>query len=101
VIEAARAWAERLRRDHPEVLRVGYFGSYARDDYVPGSDMDVLLELAGSGKARWQDRAEDYHPDGFPVPVDIFAYTQKEIETMRRDGTAFLQTILNEIVWLP
>jgi predicted nucleotidyltransferase len=28
---------------HPEVVRVGYFGSYARGDWGVGSDLDLII----------------------------------------------------------
>ena len=97
---AARQWLQQLRRDRPEVIRVGYFGSYAQDQHVPGSDLDVLIELASSGSERWQDRVADYRPSRFPVPLDVFPYTSHELAEMQRDRRDFLQTILDEIVWL-
>lgn len=100
VVAAARQWAEDLRRERPEVVRVGYFGSYAQDRYVPGSDLDVLIELSHSDKGRWVDRVVDYRPSGLPVPVDIFPYTTPELAEMHRNRFEFLQTILNQIVWL-
>lgn len=100
VVEAARQWAQGLVRDRPEVVRVGYFGSYARDDYVPGSDLDVLIELSGSDQNDWRDRVAEYRPSGLRVPVDVFAYTTAELDDMRRTRPDFLKTIMAEIVWL-
>ena len=100
VLQAARTWAEQLGRNHPEVLRVGYFGSYARGDYVPGSDLDVLIELSQSRTPRQADRAAEYRPDSFPVGTDVFAYTSAELADLRAAGTAFVKTIDAEIRWL-
>ncbi len=100
MLDAAQAWVRQLRRDHPEVVRVGYFGSYARGDYVPGSDFDVLLELAKSEVPKWRDRAPAYKPDRFPVGIEMFAYTSDELGRMRAAGAAFIQTIDAEIHWL-
>ncbi|WP_376791658.1 nucleotidyltransferase domain-containing protein [Thermoflexus sp.] len=38
-----RIWAERVARERPEVLRIGYFGSYARGDWGVGSDLDLVV----------------------------------------------------------
>lgn len=100
VVDAARTWAGQLMRERPEVVRVGYFGSYARGDYVPGSDLDVLIELSASDQDRWVDRVADYRPAGQAVPVDVFPYTTAELDEMRRSRHEFLQTILDEIAWL-
>ena len=42
VDQAARRWAGELAARHPEVVRIGYFGSYARDDWGVGSDLDLI-----------------------------------------------------------
>src|SRR2546426_11793719 len=49
VESALRLWAEEAARIRPELVRVGYFGSYARDDWGVGSDLDVVLVVAGGG----------------------------------------------------
>ncbi len=99
VVAAARSWAEQLRADHPEVVRVGYFGSYARGDYVPGSDLDVLVELTASD-ARRRDRSDRYRPDRFPVGLDLIVYTSGELADARAEGASFVSTIDTEIEWL-
>src|SRR2546426_10283021 len=47
VESALRLWAEEAARI-PELVRVGYFGSYARGDWGVGSDLDVVLIVAGA-----------------------------------------------------
>lgn len=93
VITAAREWAERLQASYPEVVRVGYFGSYARDEQVPGSDVDVLIEItklpAATEKSppRALERIRPYRPpDSFPVGMDIFVYTSDELASLRAVG---------------
>ncbi len=100
VVAAARGWARDLKRSHPEVVRVGYFGSYARGDYVPGSDLDVLIELSSSEIPRWPDRRDKYQPAGIPVGVEVFAYLSTELDILRGAGDGFVQAIEAEIVWL-
>ncbi|MFQ5807908.1 MAG: nucleotidyltransferase domain-containing protein [Phycisphaerae bacterium] len=93
----------RLRQEHPEVLRVGCFGSYVRGDYVPGSDLDVLIEVSAVSAElgpRRADRAGLYTPESFPVGVDLFVYTSEELAAQRAAGTGFVRTIDREILWL-
>lgn len=45
VHQAVCRWAREAARTRPEVLRVGYFGSYARGDWGVGSDLDLYLRL--------------------------------------------------------
>jgi predicted nucleotidyltransferase len=100
VVEAARAWVRRLRVEHPEVRRVGYFGSYARGDYVPGSDFDVLIEVAHSDVPRWRDRGPAFYPSGFPVGVELFVYTSDELTRLRADRDPFIRAVDADSTWL-
>ena len=104
VLDAAQRWAARLRAERPEVTRVGYFGSYARGDYVPGSDFDVIIELVDGSPAaqmpRLADRSAEYYPAGFPVPVQIVAYTTAELTALHADGSRFVRMLDAEARWL-
>ena len=42
VDQAMRLWTAEQVRMRPEVIRFGYFGSYARSDWGVGSDLDVI-----------------------------------------------------------
>lgn len=74
--------AARLRAEHPEVVRVLWFGSWVTGRPTPGSDVDLCLILSASDKPL-RDRAADFLPVGFPVGIDLFAYTQAELERLR------------------
>lgn len=102
MLTAACAWARSLRAAQPEIVRVGYFGSYARGDYVPGSDLDVLVEVSElpeneARRARSAvERGSAYSPDSFPVGLDVFVYTTAELARLRAAGTGFIRTVEDE-----
>jgi len=100
VLDAAQHWAGDLRAAHAEIVRIGYFGSYARDQYVPGSDFDVLIEVTHA-PGRPRDRRDPYLPDAFPVGVELFVYATGELARLRAGGAAFIAAIDREIRWLP
>lgn len=75
---------------------MGIFGSYVRGDYVPGSDLDALIEVAWAPESRRADRAARYLPERFPVGMDLFVYTSDELT--RPDG--FLRDVLPRASWL-
>jgi predicted nucleotidyltransferase len=100
VVEALKTWAGELRKRKPEVLALGYFGSYATNRCGPGSDLDVLVILEHSEHSRFFDRIPDLYPTSFPVGVDIFAYTKEEIIEMRSDDNPWLRQILKDIIWI-
>jgi predicted nucleotidyltransferase len=74
----------------PEVEEVVVFGSFERDTYAPGSDLDVLVVLRES-RLPIRERAGEYRPLRFPVPVDLFAFTRTELDARRESpmATAF------------
>lgn len=89
-VENIRSVAQKLISEHPEVIKVVLFGSLADGTAVPGSDADVLLVLKDSQKQRWIDRIDDYL-DYFldiGIGVDLFPYTEDEIEHIRLAETA-------------
>jgi predicted nucleotidyltransferase len=75
-------YATWLLRSRPEVEEIVVFGSFADGTYAPGSDLDVFLLLSRSEKAV-RDRVPDYLPGAFPVGVDLFPYTLREVDSLR------------------
>ena len=81
--QAVKAFASQLRQDHPEVERVIWFGSWVTGLPVPGSDVDIVL-IISSSEIPPRDRISQYLPVGFPVGVDLFAFTQAEFERLQK-----------------
>ncbi|MEP7198773.1 MAG: nucleotidyltransferase domain-containing protein, partial [Chloroflexota bacterium] len=98
VESALRHWAERIGAQHPDVLRVGYFGSYARGDWSVGSDLDVLI-IVESSTQPFEQRAVPWDTISLPVQTDVLMYTQAEWDALDRQGR-FYQTLMREAVWV-
>ena len=88
-----------LAASHPELEAVILFGSFARGDSVPASDVDLLLVLAES-ELSFHHRIPAFLPSRFPVGVDVFPYTRQELEEMRSVGNPFIASALEEGVEL-
>lgn len=82
ITQAVTRYVARLRAEHPEVEQVLWFGSWVTGLPTPGSDVDLCLILSSSDKPL-RDWIPDYLPVGFPVGVDLFAYTRAEFEHLR------------------
>jgi predicted nucleotidyltransferase len=80
------------------VLRIGYFGSYARGDWGVGSDLDlvVVVKRAELPPAR---RASEWDLTGLPVPADLLVYTEEEWEIVVSRGR-FGEMLQREAVWV-
>jgi len=85
IARRVRIYAEALRRAHPEIERIVWFGSWANGVPVPGSDVDLCIVLTHSNK-RLRDRIPDYLPGAFPLGLDIFPYTRSELERLGRES---------------
>ena len=86
--------AHTLKRD-PNVVSVKLFGSLVRGNYAPGSDADILIVLKKDAR-RMIDRIPgflDFFDDVF-IPIDIFPYTEEEIENMKKTGNSFISEML-------
>lgn len=49
VLAALTLWAKALAGRHPEVLAIGYFGSYATGNCGVGSDLDLVVITQDTG----------------------------------------------------
>ena len=95
VWNALEQFVAELAGKNREIKRILLFGSLARGESVPGSDVDLLIVLNDSDKS-FLDRIPEYMPSKFPVGVDVFPYTETELESMIKDGNFFLKRALEE-----
>ena len=91
--------AQQLTDKHPEIQEVWLFGSVAQGRAVSGSDADLFLFLKESD-VPFLERSAYYQPEFCGLGVDLFAYTQKELEEMAGTGHPFLKRITTERICL-
>lgn len=95
---AVREWADSVAMGHDEVVRIGYFGSYARGDAGVGSDVDLVVVVAASDRP-FEERGPAFDTTSLPVPADLLVYTAEEWEALRaRPG--FGSEIERSAVWV-
>ncbi|OFV87254.1 MAG: hypothetical protein A2V74_11930 [Acidobacteria bacterium RBG_16_70_10] len=99
VERALREWASREVPRHPGLLRLGYFGSYARGDWGVGSDVDLVAVVSESAEPL-ERRALGWDLLDLPVPAEILVYTQAEWKKLIRGSGRFAQTLRHEVRWL-
>jgi len=99
VDEAVRQWAGLQAARRPELLRVGYFGSYARGDWGVGSDVDLVAIVARSDEP-FEARAARWDVTPLPVPADLIVYTSDEWEALQQRGGRFAERLARETVWV-
>jgi predicted nucleotidyltransferase len=94
--QAVVSYASQVRRKHPEVERVIWFGSWITGRPTPGSDVDLCLIISSSNQAP-RDRISGYLPLGFPVGIDLFVYTVDEFERLQRSAPDWHQAIVSGV----
>ena len=99
VAHALVAWTETAIAQHPELLRLGCFGSFARGDWGVGSDLDLVALVERSDKP-FERRSVDWDLTGLPVPADLLVYTREEWERLQAEGGRFARTVAREAMWL-
>lgn len=99
VDQGVRRWAEKVVRERKEVLRIGYFGSYAREDWGVGSDLDLVIVVERS-ELPFERRAAAWDTSELPVPTDVLVYTAEEWQSLSKQRGRFYQTLMREAVWV-
>ena len=98
VDQAVRAWAQLLASEHPEIIGIAYFGSYARGDWGVGSDLDVVVIIRNSNRP-FEERSREYDAQKLPVPTDLVVYTLEEWRNLDQEQP-FYRRLRKEAVWV-
>ena len=95
VREAVRRWAKRIGGKYPGILRIGYFGSYARGDWGVGSDLDILVvtNAPSDTTITGGEVAE------LPIPADVLIYSREQTDRLCSEGR-FGRVLREEVVWV-
>ena len=100
VAAAARAWGAALKASRSDVVRVGYFGSYARGDWGVGSDLDLVIILSECSEPPLRRGLAFDTISGFPVPVDLLVYTVDEWDRLGAEEAPFVRRLRAEVAWV-
>ncbi|MEW5922115.1 MAG: nucleotidyltransferase domain-containing protein [Bacillota bacterium] len=78
-------------KNRKEVIAVYLCGSWAKGAYTVASDVDLLIIIKEDFRVP-RERIPQYLPSRFPVSLDLFIYTEAEIqnnpfiESLRQEG---------------
>jgi len=101
LIEALKKAAAEIKRGSPDVEKVFLFGSFARGNYTPQSDVDILIVVGHTEKPflERKDRFASYY-SAIPFDVNVLVYSRAEIKRMREGNNRFIEGVLDEAVEL-
>lgn len=98
VDQAVRSWSMDQAVHRPELIRLGYFGSYARGNWGVGSDLD-LIAIVDAASETFERRLLNWNLDNFPVQADMLIYTLTEWRELQKRNHKFSQMLQSEVVW--
>jgi predicted nucleotidyltransferase len=99
VDQAVRDWAVDAVNSREGIIRLGYFGSYARGDWGVGSDLD-LVAVVDHATEPFERRSLSWDLSPLPVPAELLVYTSTEWESLLTEGSRFSHTLEKETVWV-
>ncbi len=99
VDEAVREWAKSLEHTDLGIIRLGYFGSYARGDWGVGSDLD-LVAVVEQASDPFELRSTRWGLSSLPVQAEILVYTEDEWRSLMERDDRFARTLAKETVWV-
>jgi predicted nucleotidyltransferase len=97
--QAVRSWALAEIRRRTDIVQFGYFGSYARDDWGVGSDLD-LIAVVDETSIPFERRSFSWDLNSLPVPAELIVYTADEWQRVQEKETRFSRMLKNEVVWI-
>lgn len=97
--DALIRWSTRQVENNPDIIRIGYFGSYARGDAGVGSDIDLVIVVPTSETERIR-RSTEWDTRSLPVPCDLFVFTLEEWKRVLAGTRRFERMLRSETVWV-
>jgi len=99
VRRAAKDWALHSRARNPNIVRIGYRGSYAVGRAGVGSDLDLVVVLK-TCDLPFERRGLLVDTSSLPVPCDVLVYTEAEFAAILARGDRFAADLRDRTVWL-
>lgn len=95
---ALKKWANKILSQHKNILKIGYFGSYAKGNWNVGSDIDILIIVESSSEPFYK-RSLLFDTLELPIPADLFVYTESELIQLK-DSKFVKEVVKEEVIWI-
>ena len=97
IVASLKDLAERLAKENSRIQKIYLFGSLAWGNAGLHSDADILIVLSHDSRPI-KDRLDEFILSWLPapVPVDVLAYTQEELQRALAEENRFFQRIVTE-----
>ena len=99
VLVDVQVWALQQQRRVPSLQRLGVFGSYGRGTAAFGSDLDLILVVAGA-RGGQVERLQQWPLAELPLSCDAVVLTPAELEQRLNDGSRMATELRRDLRWL-
>lgn len=93
IADAVQEYAVDLRRRHPEVSRIYWYGSWVSGAPTPSSDVDLCVVVEADDR-RPGERVPEYLPARFPTGVDLVVLTEDEMAELADRAPSWRRAIV-------
>lgn len=99
VVSSLLEWTKEIVKNRKDIVKIGYFGSYARGDWGVGSDLDIIV-IVEKSEIPFDKRSAEWDTKEISVPVDLLVYTSEEYESLKASNSGFSRAIEKEVKWI-
>ncbi|HHW10127.1 MAG TPA: nucleotidyltransferase domain-containing protein [Firmicutes bacterium] len=99
IFDVLSHWVQKTINSRSDIQKIGYFGSFARNDWGPGSDLDLIV-IVNDAVEPFGRRSLGRDVLELPVSVDLLIFTMDEWRRHEKMNSRFYKTIQNEVVWI-
>lgn len=86
--------SNKIKKDKPQVLRIILFGSFAKGNFTPYSDIDIAI-IVKNCKKKFIERQDDFieYFKQLCCDVNLVIYTQAEYKNLINSSSNFIKEI--------
>jgi len=96
LINKLKEIAGNIKKNIPGVEKILLFGSFAKGNYTPSSDLDILIivkDIDSSFLCRSEKFIKFFRE--IPLDVNMLVYTDEEIERLSESNNMFIREVLS------
>lgn len=99
VLQQLQAWMHQQQTLHPNLQRVGVYGSYGRGTATVGSDLDLLLVDTHATGPQMQ-RLQHWPLEQLPLSCDALVLTPCELEELLASSSRMAKALRSNLRWM-
>lgn len=99
VLQQLQAWMHQQQTLHPNLQRVGVYGSYGRGTATVGSDLDLLLVDTHATGPQMQ-RLQHWPLEQLPLSCDALVLTPCELEELLASSSRMAKALRSDLRWM-